>query len=370
AWAPTHVAPMVRTPRRSRWPSRWRWIAVAIAIAAVTSAVVYVRSAPHTAVVVAAERGSAIAVIVPDAHVLAYDPNDPWSARPERIAKAIPLVVAEQPAAHYRAAAARAISHLPSDTNVVIAVQLDELRANTATADILSKLGTNPKAKLVIGDLPVCVRALARESEWIVFGAPKLDTGNAGEVVVGGRWQKQDVIRCFEDAETKTLEDGTTLVRLGDEGWLDFLDDHTAYLALRKDVSAEALHALVEHAAGAAPATRALLARLPADRTIAFAFGAKAKVDWSSMLLLPNGSDVFGWGRVTARGMELDVGADTHDAKAAKDAAAIITPQIDQVFSSNEGAGKLVVARDASEVHVKGLVATFTLSMMSAAIDR
>jgi serine/threonine-protein kinase len=366
AWAPTLAAPSAKPPAK-----RWPWIAGALAVVAASAAFAYARFAPrHTATVIGPDRGSAIALVVPDARVLPYDPNDPWSAKPEAIAKAIPLVVAERPVASYRAAATNAIAHLPSDTNVVIAVQIDELRANTATADVLKKLGTNPKVKLVVGDLPVCVRSLAGESEWMVFGAPKLETGNAGELVVGGRWQKQDVIRCFEDVETKTVKDGTTLIKLGDDGWLDFLDDHTAYLALRKDLTAEALHALVKKATGAAPATRALLAKLPADRTLAFVFGGKANVDWSSMLLLPNGSDVFGWARITDKGMDLDAGADTHDEKAAKDAAAIITPQIDQMFSSSEGAGKLVVARDAGEVHVKGAVTTFTLSLMSAALDR
>ena len=338
---------------------------------AAAGAFAYVRLAPHAAaVVVAPDRGSAIAVVPVDARVLAYDPTDPWSAKPEAIAKDIPLVVAEKSVTSYRAAAANAIAHLPADTNVVIEVQIDELRTNTATADVLKKLGTNPKVKLVVGDLPVCVRALAGESEWVVFGAPKLESANAGALVVGGRWQKQDVIRCFDDGEIHKVKDGSTVVKLGDDGWLDFLDDHTAYLVLRKDLTAEGLHALVKKPGGAAPATRALLAKLPADRTIAFVFGAKAKVDWSSMLLLPNDSDVFGWARITEKGMELDAAADTHDDKAAKDAAAIITPQIDQMFSSSEGAGKLVVARDATEVHVKGAVTTFTLSMMSAAIDR
>ncbi|HET9986936.1 MAG TPA: serine/threonine-protein kinase, partial [Kofleriaceae bacterium] len=224
AWAPT-LAAQATAPAK-----RWPWIAGALAVVAAAGVFAYVRLAPHAAAVVAPDRGSATAVVPADARVLAYDPSDPWSAKPEAIAKAIPLVTAEQPIASYRSAAANAIAHLPADTNVVIAVQIAELRANTATADVLKKLGTNPKVKLVVGELPVCVRSLGGESEWVVFGAPKLDTANAGELVVGGRWQKQDVIRCFEDAETQKVKDGTTLVKLGDDGWLDFLDDHTAYL--------------------------------------------------------------------------------------------------------------------------------------------
>ena len=366
AWAPTLAAPTAKTPAK-----RWPWIAGVLVVIAAAGAAAYVRFTPHAAAVVASDRGSGSAVVVaPDARTLTYDPSDPWSAKPEAIAKDIPLVAEEQPVASYRAAAANAIAHLASDANVVIAVQIAELRANTATAEVLKKIGTNPKVKLVVGDLPVCVRELAGKSEWLVFGAPKLEASNSGEVVIGGRWTKQDVIACFEGGETKKVKDGSTLIELGDAGWLDFLDDHTAYISLRKDLAAEALHALVKKPTGAAPATRALLAKLPADRTIAFVFGAKAKVDWSSMLLLPNGSDVYGWARVTEKGMDLDAGADAHDEKAAKDAAAIITPQIDQMFSSSEGAGKLIVARDKTEVHVKGGVTTFTLSLLSAAIDR
>ncbi len=368
AWAPTQAAPVTARAVRKRWP----WVAAGFAMVAAAGTFAYVRSRPAVSIAhVTPERGSARVALAADAHVVPADPNDPWAARPEPVARPIPLVAEEQPIARYREASANAIAHLPTDTQVVVAVQIAELRANTATAEVLHKLATNPKVKFVIGDLPVCVRALAGESEWVVFGAPKLDTTSVGELIVGGRWVRRDVERCFEDSsDAVTVHDGTKVLKLGTEGWVDFLDDHTAYLVLRGDLSAEAVHRLVGRAAGAAPGTRALLAKLPAARTIAFALSGKAKIDWSSMLLLPNGSDVFGWVRVTDKGMELDAGADAHDVKEARDAAAVITPQIESMFSSSEGAGKLVVARDGSEVHVRGSVTTFTLSMMSAALDR
>ena len=87
------------------------------------------------------------------------------------------------------------------------------------------------------------------------------------------------------------------------------------------------------------------------------------------MLLLPTGSDVFGWARLTEKGMELDAGADTHDVKSAKAAAAVIRPQIGDMFTSEEGVGKLVVALEGTEVHVKGLLTTFTLTMLSSTLD-
>ena len=361
AWAPTMAAPSTTQAAKKRWP----WVAASFAVIAAAGTFAYVRFKPAPAAITK----RAIVPVPVDARVIPADPNDPWAAKPEAVAKTIPLVGAEVPAAKARADAANAIAHLPADTNAVIAVQIGELRDNTSTAEVLKKLGTNPKVKFVIGDLPVCVRALAGDADWIVFGAPALASSPDGTLVVGGRWRKQDIDDCFEGAHV-TTKDGSRLAQLGDEGWLDFLDDHTPYLVMRKGFTAEQVHALVVRARGAAPATQALLAKLPLDRTIAFVFGAKAKVDWSSMLLLPNGSDVFGWAKVTAKGMELDAGADTHAEKAARDAAAVITPQIESMFSSSDGAGKLVVARDRTEVHVKGAVTTFTLAMMSAALDR
>ena len=87
------------------------------------------------------------------------------------------------------------------------------------------------------------------------------------------------------------------------------------------------------------------------------------------MLLLPTGSDVFGWARLSEKGLEMDAGADTHDEKSAIAAAAVIRPQIGDMFTSNEGVGKLVVALDKTEVHVKGFLTTFTLTMLAGAIE-
>jgi hypothetical protein len=236
---------------------------------------------------------------------------------------------------------------------------------------MLKKLATDPKVKLLTSDMPECVLALAGGADWIVFGTPKLDTKGTGEIVIGGRWQKRDVVACLDKGVVAhKTKDGATIYQLADIGWLDFVDDHTAYVAVRPEMTPEAVHAFVTHPTTAAdPTTRALLAKLPADRTLAFVVGGKAKVDWSSMLLLPTGSDVFGWARLTDKGMEMDAGADTHDAKSANAAAAVIRPQIGDMFTSNEGVGKLVVALEGTEVHVKGSLTTFTLTMLSSTLD-
>ncbi len=361
AWAPTVAAPSTRTMRRTRWPR----IAVGIAAIVGASAFAYVRLAPRAAALVKPQRVIARA----PADALLADPSDPWGVKPVPPPRALPLVADASPSATYRAAARAAIAHLPADTNVVIAFQIAELRANAATADLLHKLGTNPKLGVVLAGLPECIRTLAGASEWMVFGSPELDTKQTGALIVSGRWQRKDVEACF-DADPIRVHDGSTLFKVSDLGWLDFIDDHTAYLAMRPTFTAEAVHALAKRVTGVDPRTRALLEKLPVDHTIAFALTSKAKVNWASMLLLPNTSDVFGWARVTDKGMDLDAGADTHDAKAASAAAAVIRPQVTGVFTSSEGAGKLVVALDGTEVHVRGSLTTFTLSMVSAALER
>jgi predicted Ser/Thr protein kinase len=365
--APTVAAPSIRTARRKRWS----WIAAAGTVVAASSIVIYARVAPHPAAVGEHERARIVAQVPADARGegLIAEPNDPWSARPVPAPKQLPLVAAASPRAAYRAAARAAISHLPGDTKVVISVQLDELHDNTATADMMHKLATNPKVDVVLSGLPECIRTLAGTSEWLVFGAPGLETKQTGALIVGGRWQRSDVEACF-DATPVEVKDGSQVYKVGDLGWLDFIDDHTAYLAMRPSLDAEHVHALARRGGGVEASTRSLLAKLPVDHSIAFAISSRAKVNWASMLLLPNSSDVVGWARVNDKGMELDIGAETHDPKAASAAAAVIRPQLQDVFSSSDGAGKLVVALDGSEVRVRGSLTTFTLSMISGQIDR
>ncbi|MEO8552911.1 MAG: serine/threonine-protein kinase, partial [Kofleriaceae bacterium] len=153
AWAPTVAAPSTKHKVAKRWP----WVAATLAVFAAAGTVAYVRLQPAPAAITK----RAVVPVRADAGVIPVDPNDPWATKPAAIAKAIPLVGDEVPAAKARAEAANAIAHLPADTNAVVAVQIRELRDNTSTAELLKKLGTNPKVKFVIGDLPVCVRALA-----------------------------------------------------------------------------------------------------------------------------------------------------------------------------------------------------------------
>ncbi|MFT3698146.1 MAG: serine/threonine-protein kinase [Kofleriaceae bacterium] len=360
AWAPTQAAPQVSTQKHAR--KRWPYLAAAAVAAAGTAAYVkHVSSKTQDALVDTKQAALQKPIAKPD-------PNDPWSAKPEKPTKELPLVAEAAPVDKSRVAAANAITHLPPDSNVVISVIVDDLHANKATQQMLEKLDTDPKTRAVTSDLPECMKALAKGSEWAVFGTPKLDTNMSGALIVSGRWQKADVIDCFADGATmQKTASGAVVYQLADTGWIDFLDDHTAYIVLHENYDAEKLHALVTKPTVFDPVMKKMLARLPADRTIAFAISGKAKVDWSGMLLLPAGSDVFGWGKIDpAKGVTIDAGADTHSAKAAAEAAKVITPQFADAFSTNDGVGKLVTAIDGNEVHVKGTLTNFTLGMVAA----
>jgi serine/threonine protein kinase len=371
AWAPTLAAPSSTTKRTVK---RWPWVAGSVAVIAASGTFAYVR--------LGAKPAPAMAV-APQTHAIVSDSNegvsgaDPWATRPEPPPKSLPLAEQKLAPAKYRAETVAAIQHLPDDTRVVFTAQIDELRAQSATDDMLDKLAKDPRVTALFGDLPPCVKAMISETEWIAFGAPTLDSSEKGTLVMRGRWRRKDVEACLTDAvKPHVAADGAKLYRLGDTGWIDFLDDHTAYATIRPDLEAEAVHAMVAragsgaNAAGPVPHVRELLAKLPVERSIAFVIDGKAKVDWQALLKIPNTSDVYGWVRLDATTAALDVAADTHDEAAAKAAQALIEPQIKGLFDAGLDTGKVVVARDKTTVHVKGTLSAAMLMMVSMALSR
>jgi hypothetical protein len=299
------------------------------------------------------------------------DPNDPWGEKPTEPSKAFALVEDKLAPAKYRAEAAAAVRKLSSDTRFVFTAQIGELREQSATKDLMAKITSYPKVAAMGLVLPACVKGIVSDAEWLVFGAPGLDQSEQGTLILRGRWRRSDVEACFADTvKAHVAADGAKLFRIGDDGWLDFLDDHTAMVTLNTKLEAESLHKLTKKPAGPVTRVKQMLAELPSERAIAVAADGKANDDWS-MLSLPKGTDVFGWVRVDPDGITLDLAADPHNAEAAKAAILRLKPQVDDVFANTnpKAVGRLEVVNEDTTVRVRGNVTTLMLGLVTASLS-
>lgn len=306
-----------------------------------------------------------------DGPTASFDPNDPWSPRPDDPAKAFSLVDAKKSVAEYRTEAAVAVTKLPQDTRFVFTVSLAELRANSQTNDLLDKIAKHPKVAPVALMMPPCVKGIIGDAEWLVFGAPSVEKSVEGTLVLRGRWKRSDVEACFADTvKAYVTNDGAKLYRVGDDGWLDFLDEHTAVVTMSTKLEAEALHKLTTKPLGPVTRVKAMIGKLPAERTIAIAADGKAQDDWS-MLSLPKGSDVYGWIRVEPEGIALDLAADPHNEQAAKSAIMRVKPELDNLFAntSTDTVGKLEAIPEGTAVHVRGHMTALMLSLVTASLS-
>ncbi|HEY5949438.1 MAG TPA: hypothetical protein VIV40_28280, partial [Kofleriaceae bacterium] len=216
-----------------------------------------------------------------------------------------------------------------------------------------------------------CVKGIASDAEWIVFGAPGLEKSDAGTLIVRGRWRRSDVEACFGDSvKTHVSADGGKLYRIGDYGWLDFLDDHTAYVTLNNKLDAEGVHKLVTKGAGPVTKVKKTFAALPAARSISLVVDGASQDDWS-MFSLPRGTDLFGWIRIEPAGLVLDLAADPHNDAAATAAQRRVQPQLDELFqnTSKDAVGRLEVVRQQTAIHVRGNMTALMLGIVTASIS-
>jgi hypothetical protein len=373
AWAPTVPSAVTTKPARKR---RWPYVAAFVGVAGVAAAfaLLRVRDRPR----------HAIARPTPS-------DNDPWadhgsasattpatSATSESADAGVPasafaLVDNKLEPSKYRAEAAAAIARLPADTHLVAAIHLTDVRANDQTKKLLESFAKQPKFRLLTAMIPACVRSLVGDAEWIVLGSPSLDHSQASTLIVRGRWQRSDAAKCFgDDTPSHEAIDGATLFRVGDKGWLDFLDDHTAYITLETKLGGEAFHKLAHSdkpAAGMTAHTKELLARLPTDRSLAFVADGDAKDDWDA-IGLPKGTDVFAWMRIESDGAAMDLAADPHDEEAAQAAVDRNKADIDGVFATaSDAVGKLEAVRDKTVVHIRGRVTSVMLGLVTQGLD-
>ncbi len=372
AWAPT--VPSKTTAKRG--VRRWPWLVVAAIAVAGGSAWLATRPRTESSPSPSVSSPSPIASTSTSTSTStnSNSKNDPWAEppKPEPVAKALPLVEPKLTVETYRAEAAAAIARLPADTRFVFTAQLGELRAQAQTADMLDKAAKQPQVALLAASLPPCLRAMVGDAEWAAFGAPSLHAPETGTLVLRGRWRRADIESCLgETMKPHVAHDGKKLFRISDDYWLDFIDDHTAYVTRHAELDAEHVHDLVKHGAGPQPRARELAAHLPADRSLAFVLDASPGEDVIARSLgVPKTTDLFGWVRVDDAGAALDLAIDTHDEAAAKAAEGRARPQLDELFASapKEAVGKLEVVRAKSVVRVRGNLTGFMLGMVSAAL--
>lgn len=169
--------------------------------------------------------------------------------------------------------------------------------------------------------------------------------------------------------KTHVSADGAKLFRISDDGWLNFIDDHTAYVTVNTKLDAEAVHELVTKDAGPVTKVKKAFAALPAARTIAVVADGAAQDDWS-MFSLPRGTDIYGWVRVEQAGVVLDLAADPHNDAAATAAVRRVKPQLDDLFenTSKESVGRLEVVRHETAVHIRGNITAFMLGIVTASL--
>jgi hypothetical protein len=363
AWAPTIAAPKTETRARRRWPL------VAIGIAVLAGAAIAIGFAMSSSPTHVATRDAGVVIVAPaDAEL--SDPNDPWATRPPEAAKAFSLVEDKLAPEKYRAEAAASVQTLANDTRLLFSVQLGEMRAVSATRDMLDTIAAHPKVASLGILLPGCVKGIVADAEWMVFGAPGLEKSDVGTLIIRGRWRRPDVEACFADAvKTHVAADGGKLFRIGDFGWLDFIDEHTAYVTLNSKLGPEAVHKLVTKGAGPVTKVKKTFAALPAKRTISVVVDGATQDDWS-MFSLPRGTDIFGWIRVEPEGMVLDLAADPHNDAAATAAMRRVKPQIDELFQNTnpETVGKIEVVRQQTAVHIRGNMTALMLGIVTASL--
>ena len=370
AWAPTVAAPkQQQAPARKRWP-------IAIAIVGVAAAAVGVallvnaKSNSHVAAKDGSDSGSGSVAIV-NVPGDADTTNDPWAAKPLEPAKVFSLVAAAKTHEEYRAEATAAVAKLSNDTRFLFVVQIAELRAFDHTANFLDKLTSHEKVTSMALLLPPCVKGIVSDAEWLVFGAPGLEKSVDGTLILRGRWRRRDVEACFEDTvKAYVANDGAKLFRVGELGWMDFIDDHTAYVTLNTRLDAEGVHKLVKKGGGPITKVKKTFAALPAARTVAIVVDGASQDDWS-MLSLPKGTDVYGWIRAEQSGVVLDLAADPHNDAAATAAQRRIQPQLDELFenTTKDTVGRLEVARQRTAVHLRGNVTALMLGIVTASLS-
>ena len=366
AWAPADAPPEPAPPPAKK---RWPFVAGGLAVAAIAGGVAYWRLASDDV----APPKAAVALVAADAAIAT---NDPWGT--PNITKETPQVTKTAlsemrdalPTTKVREQIAHAITRVPADTRFVFTVDVGALRKDTQFDAILAKLANNIQVKALLATAP-CLSPILSGSDWVVFGTLSLEDPERGTLVIGGRWQRGDIEKCLADDMVKLdMPDGKTMLQLRRVGWMDFIDDHTVYISVREDLAAAQVHALVKNGSGGTRHLKALVARLPAERTVGAVIDGSGKMKWPNDTL-PDGSDASAWFHIGDDGWaSFDLAVDTRDETATLKLVEKVRAELDPVFANADAkrAGTIDVAREKTTLRVKGKLSPFILGMLSSAV--
>jgi len=378
AWAPTQAAPA--TTSQSRRRSRVAIFAAGVVAIAALGAGALWRSSRGSAHVAAGAStrsndggattphavGSANGLIATGTSGSSAAP-DPWSTPSTPTVKAPPLVAPAASSAVLHAEARAAIHHLPADTQFILSAQIGELRSQRAIADVLTRLGADPRLQMLLAIAPPCIRAIASDADWIVFGSPSMNAaGNHGTMILRGRWARSDLEQCFASTgEVSEASPDHLVYHLSGAAWIDFVDDHTLYATLDDHATVATVHARASKP-GTLPAhVEQLLASVPAASSFAVVASGEGNDHWADLMAIPDASDVLGHLIVDADGAGVDAAVDTHAELSAKGVEGRVRPQIDEVFhGASAGLGKLEVVRTRSTVRVRGHLSAMMLGLL------
>jgi len=364
AWAPTEMA-VATAPVRSR---KWPIVVGVVTFAGLAGSAVWWRMHRSQASPSDAAVPSAAPPLAPVAVLEAT--QDPWgSTAPPRAVAPLHVAGPELTAAAAQAEVAAAVPHLPIDTTVVASVLVGHLKRDDRFSPLFDKLGKNPQAAVLMGMLPPCVKQLVSQAEWFVFGSDDFQSGQHGTLIIRGRWDRQDVEGCFfGQTEELKLADGAKLLQLPAVGWVDFLDDHTAYVSVRQDLAAAQVHDNVTHAKGLTPHARELVARAPANHALLFVVDGANGARWTNDVL-PRGTDMTTWLRTDPAWVSFDVRMKLEKEADAKALETTLHAQVDGVFkTASPAVGTLDIARKGSTVQLDGKVSSLMMGIVSAAI--
>ncbi len=380
AWAPSERVPELAPPASPR--KRWPVVVGVLAFVGMAGGAVAWRLARHDDAPVAGAMTTAPPVrdMTEPVAVLARE-KDPWATpQPLPTGQVSSLVGDQAPTAieiagpkltmkDARVEVAKAISHLPADTTMVIAGLVGPLRRDERFTAIFDKLAANPKIGMAMASLPSCVGGFASKAEWFVFGSVGFEANEQGTLMLRGRWKRADIEKCFEGpAETFTMTDGAELLQLPSVGWIDFLDEHTVYISVRQDLAAAQVHENVKRGVGLTPHARELLATLPADRALTFVLDGSNKIEWPNATL-PAGSDAVAWLRPEPLFVvfELVMGLPTE--AAATTLQASLAKEVNGAFATMAPSmGRITATRKGTKVRVTGSLGSLMMGMVVSAI--